>query len=143
MENELPKPLTGHFLVRVIRPALHDARRLLPKMKHRADLRRQALKLRYWPLKDAADESGLLIDLDWSWIKSLQGQHVGELRIHDNLDGRDNLRVIFFDPQIREPLPMLWVIAVMQKTRMDFSTANIDTFRVRKQLVMHRFYGEG
>ncbi len=48
--DELPGNLTGVFHERVLRPALQDAHRIMPRMKDRAVLRRHALKLRYWPI---------------------------------------------------------------------------------------------
>lgn len=136
----LPAPLTGNFHVRALRPAFHDARRRLPRMRDRAELRRHSLKLRFWPEKEPVDESGQLLDLDWSWIQALRRHRIGELRIHETIGGNDNLRVIFFDPRIHKPLPTLWVIAVMQKKSNDFSSANVETFKLRKQLVLERFY---
>ena len=138
---ELPGNLTGNYLVRVIRPALHDAHYWLPRTRDRAELRRQALKLRFWPEKCPEDENGQLLDLDWSWIRSLPGKKIGELRIHDRIGNRDNLRVIFFDPAKREPLPMLWVIGVIQKKRDDFTASQIKTYRLRRQIVLERSYG--
>lgn len=70
----------------------------------------------------------------------MKGKHVGELRIHDTLGDCDNLRVIFFDPEITEPLPVIWVLAVMQKKSDDFSKANIANFKARRTMVLQRFY---
>jgi len=139
----LPGALTGNFFVRAIRPAFHDAHRVLPRMRDRAELRRQSLKLRFWPEKTPVDESEQVLDIDWTWIQALKGHHIGELRIHDEIGGKDNLRVIFFVPQSRQPLPTLWVIAVLQKKSMHFTSANIATFKARKQVVIERFYGKG
>jgi len=132
--------LTGAFHVRVLRPALHDAHRIMPRMKDRAILRRHALKLRYWPVPRPEDESGLVLDLNWGWIRSLPGKKVGELRVGDTLGGNDNLRVIFFNPERSEPLPALWVIAVLQKRRDDFTRFQIRNFANRRQMVLSRFY---
>jgi hypothetical protein len=100
------------------------------------------LKLRYWPQKSPVDESGKLLDLDWSWIRALHGLKVGELRIHDTIGGNDNLRIIFFegDPAVREPLPMIWVLHVMQKKRNNFTSNDLGIFRARRTLVIERFY---
>ncbi len=81
-----------------------------------------------------------MLDLDWSWIAALRGKRVGELRINDTIGGRDNLRVIFFDPSIREPLPTLWVISVLQKKRDDFTHSQIEGFELRRDVVLERFY---
>jgi hypothetical protein len=134
--------LTGNFLVRALRPAFHDARHWLPGTKDRAELRRHSLKLRFWPERRPTGDNGELLDLDWSWIKALKGERIGELRIHDTLGGHDNLRVIFYDPAIRLPgsLPTIWVLAVLQKKRDDFTHQQIANFKLRKALVLERFY---
>ncbi len=87
------------------------------------------------------DDNGTLLDLDWEWIKALPGLRIGELRIKDSMGGHDNIRIIFFDPQRpSKPKPMLWVLAVFQKKRADFTTAQLQTFRLRRTLVLERFY---
>lgn len=139
--DELPGNLTGRFHIRVLRPALQDAHRLMPRMKDRAILRRHALKLRYWPNPHPESESGLVLDLDWEWIKALPRKKVGELRVQDTLGGNDNLRVIFFNPEKSKPLPALWVIAVLQKKRDDFTRAQLRNFANRRKIVLSRFYG--
>lgn len=135
--------LTGIRLVRALRPAFHDARHWLPRTKDRAELRRHALKLRFWPGGNLPGlPAGTLMDLDWSWIESLHGKHVGELRIADAIGGCDNLRVIFFDPGIpSKPLPMIWVLGVLQKKKMNFSPTQIRNFNLRRTMVLERFYG--
>ena len=133
--------LTGSYLVRAIRPAFHDAHKWLPRAKDRAELRRHALKLRFWPEKHPEDQNGVVLDVDWSWIKAMKGLNVGELRISNKIGDCDNLRVIFFHPKIHtEPLPMIWVLAVFQKKRDDFTKAQITTFKARRTIVLERFY---
>jgi len=141
--------LTGNYRVRAVRPAFQDAHKWLPRSKDRARLRRHALKLRFWPEKHPEDAAGILLDLDWSWIKAMKGSHVGELRVHDQIGDCDNLRVIFFDPkdsaeniltQLDASMPIIWVLSVFQKKRDDFTKAQIRTFRARRTLVLERFY---
>ena len=133
--------LTGNYLVRAIRPAFHDAHKWLPRSRDRAALRRHSLKLRFWPEQHPVDATGQLLDLDWSWIRALQGERIGELRINDTIGNCDNLRVIFFDPQVKgKPLPVIWVLSVFQKKRDDFSSAQIKNFKARKVIVLDRFY---
>jgi hypothetical protein len=134
--------LTGNFRVRGLRPAFLAVRRLLPKTADKAELRSQALKLRYWPQKKPTAESGQLLDLDWDWIKALKGLSIGELRIDDRIGGLDNLRIIFFvgDKKLRSPLPLIWSLHVMQKKRMEFTAADLATFKARRLLVMEWFY---
>jgi hypothetical protein len=134
--------LTGDYRVRAGRWAFQDARKWLPKTRDRAELRRHALKLRFWPGSDETTEGGQLMDLDWSWVRALPGKRIGELRIHDTIGGRDNLRVIFFVPpkQTQAAMPMLWVLSVLQKKRDDFTDAQIRNFKVRRTLILERFY---
>lgn len=136
--------LTGSYWVRVVLPAVYDAQRLLPRTRDRMILRRHALKLRYWPTPRPTDERGQVLDLDWCWVRALPGAKVGELRIDDALGDHDNLRLIFWasdEKRKEDPMPCIWVLAAMQKRRNDFSTANIRTFRARRELVRVRFYG--
>jgi len=134
--------LSGNFRVRVIRPALHKAYKMFPKCRDQMELRAHALKLRYWPNKEVTDDGGFLVDLDWSWIRSLAGKKIGELRIADNIGGHENLRIIFFegDNKVCNPLPMIWVIDVFAKKK-DYFTANeLKIFEARRTLVVERFY---
>ena len=136
--------LTGDFLVRVLRPAFDDARGLFRRTRDNIELRRHALKLRYWPQSTEDQASGEVIDLDWSWIRSLPNKKVGELRIHDTIGGNDNLRVIFFvgPPDQRMPKTCIWILAVIQKKKDDFSRNEIAVFNARRILVWERFYKE-
>ncbi len=111
-------------------------------MKDNIRIRRHSLKLRYWPQQNPEDDSGQVLDIDWSWVQALKGKKVGELRIQDVIGGNDNLRVIFFvgDSAVREPLPMIWILRVMQKKRDHFSRADIKIFEARCTIVMERFY---
>lgn len=135
--------LTGNYRVRAIRPAFDDVHGLFRKTKDKLEARRHALKLRYWPNKNPADDSGVFLDLDWTWIRSLPGLKVGELRVDDAIGGRENLRIIFFvgDSADRDLLPVIWILRVMQKKRDDFSSHDLSIFRARRVLVMERFYG--
>jgi hypothetical protein len=134
--------LTGKYRVRSIHPALGEAYKLCNKWSENAEIRRHSLKLRYWPENHPMDDSGKILDLDWQWIKSMPRMNVGELRIDDVIAGNDNLRIIFFvgDSKIRKPLPMIWILRVMQKSRDDFSPHDISIFKARRLLVLERFY---
>ena len=136
----LPGELTGRYLVRAGRWAFQEAHKWLPRARDRAELRRHALKLRFWPGYNPDDDAGQLLDLDWSWIKSLPGKRIGELRIDDAIGGCDNLRVIFFAPSIVSEVPMLWVLSVFQKKRNDFTKAQIRNFDMRRRIILERFY---
>jgi hypothetical protein len=134
--------LTGTHRVRVIRPVLKEAARLCPRVGDYFDLRAQALKLRHWPEHQLKQPNGHVLDLDWCWIQSLPGLNVGEVRVHDAIAGRRNLRVIFFvgDPTVKVPLPLIWIIALLDKKRQEFTKENISIFRSRRTLVVERFY---
>jgi hypothetical protein len=105
------------------------------------ELRRHVLKLRHWGTR-GGDDGGNVLDLDWSWVRTLPGLNVGELRIHDTIGGQDNLRIFFFvgDGTYREPLPMIWILMVMQKQRDQLTPNRIAILKARRKLVMERFY---
>ena len=132
--------LTGTYRVRAGRWAFQDAHKCLPRTRDRAELRRHALKLRFWPERSPETDDGQLLDLNWSWIKALPGKRVGELRIDDTIGGCDNLRVIFFVPREKTEPPNLWILAVFQKKRDDFSKAQLKLFKARRELILERFY---
>lgn len=73
----------------------------------------------------------------------MPGLHIGESRVADAIGGNDNLRVIFYlgNAEIRAPLPMTWILRVLQKKRDDFSRNDISIFRSRRLLVVERFEG--
>lgn len=136
--------LTGSFHVRALRPAFDDADHLFRRSRDRAELRRHALKLRFWPESTVAGPSGELVDLDWSWVRALEGLKVGELRIRDMIGAHDNLRIIFHigPPTEEASRRIAWVLAVMQKRRDDFSRHDLAIFRARRLMVRTRFYDE-
>jgi len=140
--EEMADFLTGSFFVRAIRPAFADVNHLFNRTRDKIEVRRHALKLRYWPDSITTEPSGQVVDLDWSWIRSLDGLKVGELRVHDTIGGQDNLRIIFFvgPPDDRLPMPCIWILSVIQKSRQDFSTNQVRVFRARRTLVCERFY---
>ncbi len=133
-------PLAGHWRVRIFRPAFKEIESLCNCVGDMMEIRRQALKLKWWPSGEA--DNGQVVDLNWEYLKTLPGEHIGELRIDDEIGGNNNLRVIFYagDENVCEPLPMIWILSVIQKKRQDFSTAQIKIFRARKNLIIERFY---
>src|SRR5215218_7132165 len=108
--------LSGSFFVRATHAALGDVDGLFVRRSARMEVRRQALKLRYWPAFSTTEPSGRVVDLDWSWIRALSNLKVGELRIDDTIGGMDNLRVIFFVGPASEKFPMtcIWILSVFQ-----------------------------
>jgi hypothetical protein len=134
--------LTGSFYVRRLGAANDDADRLFRRTRDWAALRRQALKLRYWPSPRTTESSGQVVDLDWSMIRALPDLKIGELRVHETIGGHDNLRIIFFvgPSSDRYPKTCIWVLAVMQKKRDDFTAAQIANFKGRRRIVLTRYY---
>jgi hypothetical protein len=132
----------GNRLVRLIHPAHKDCDRLLKSNRDHKIMRRHALKLRYWPEAHPKGPDGQLLDLDWSWVRACQGLRIGELRIHESLGGFDNWRVIFFEGPKPKPKEVhrLWILQVMKKKRNEFTAADLSTFRLRRQLVIERYY---
>jgi hypothetical protein len=134
--------LTGTYFVRRLDSAKADANRLFRRTRDLVEIRGHALKLRYWPAPYTTEQSGQVVDLDWSMIRSMPGMDVGELRVHDTIGGQDNLRIIFFigPPSDLLPKTCIWVLSVLQKRRDDFTPAQIANFRGRRQIVLTRFY---
>ena len=50
--------LTGDFFVRAFRPAFDDVHDLFSRTRDKAEVRRHALKLRYWPDSITTEPSG-------------------------------------------------------------------------------------
>lgn len=142
LQSPRPHSLTGGYRVRAIRPALKEATRLCSRARDFFELRAQALKLRFWPQHLHEFPNGHVLDLDWEWIQALRGLQVGELRVDDTIGGLSNIRVIFFvgPHDVKAPLPMIWILAILQKKRQEFTTDNIEIFRARRTLVRERFY---
>ena len=136
------RALTGKYRVRVFRPAWSDVDKWFKRTRDKIEVRSQALKLRFWPDPPLSDEAGRFLDIDWDWIKALPGHNVGELRINDEIGGHKNLRLIFYKGPLVEgvQMPIIWVLAVLPKKRMDWTQANILTFKGRKTLVFERYY---
>ena len=65
--------LTGKYRVRVYRPAWADVDRWFKRTREKIEIRSQALKLRFWPDQEPADQAGRLLDVDWDWIRALSG----------------------------------------------------------------------
>jgi len=145
----LPGRMTGTHYVRVIRPAFQQVQRLMPKMRDRAELRRQSLKLRFWNDLDAVDESGNVVDMNWTWIKSYRDKQLAELRIDDEIAGLRNLRVLFWVAQTKTvvewapegpPVSMIWILGVVDKKKDDLSKGLLISLLLRRQTVIERFY---
>ena len=135
--------ITGNRLVRLIHPVHKDLVRLLASNRDCKVMRRHMLKLRYWPEFHPETESGEILDLDWSWIKACHGLNIGELRINETVSGFNNWRVIFFEgpkPPAQDQMQKIWILQVMKKKRNDFTDNEINTSKLRRQMVIERYY---
>ena len=106
-------------------------------------LRRHAFKLVYWPTGAEGSEQPVS-DIDWDWIKSLEGKRVGELRIDEHINGHNNVRVIFYKankPLPSETLCRIWLLTVFQKKRQQFTNTEIRVFKSMRDLIVSRHYG--
>ena len=107
------------------------------------EVRRQALKLRFWGQRHAA----FVLDVSYESIKGLAGSGIHELRIDDEIGGHRNVRVTFLVPpdtwkaaNWSRPLPVIWVLEVLPKKRQDWTTHDLDRFRAKREIVKQRFY---
>lgn len=138
--------LFGQFQVKPTNSAFSDARSLFPRVRDYQELRRQALKLAFWPSGETT-VSGQVCDLDWDIISGMSHPKAYELRIDDEIGGFNNLRLIFyvFRKDLTLPgdlLPRLWILAAMQKKTQRFSVQNLKTFAARVTLIQQRWYRE-
>lgn len=134
--------LTGNYRVRALRSAFSDCDNLFRRTRHKIEVRKHALKLRYWPENHPADDAGQILDVNWSWIRTMRGLKTGELRVDDEIGGYKNLRIIFFVGERIQgnELPIICILAVLQKKRDDFTPNQIKLFSGRRRLVLERFY---
>jgi len=130
--------LTGKFWVRVLKAALLDAKKTWPKHGDRMRLRRQALKLRYFP--GLSKDGGDVLDVNWEWIKALSQLSIGELRITDRIGGHTNIRVIFYvherKDKKRQSNPEIWILACFPKKRQNFTVHDLKTLKARRTAVL-------
>ena len=140
--------ITGINFVRFTRHGLQAIRAYWTKIGDRFEVRRQALKLRFWDER-RLHPPGTLFDHSYESIKSLQGLGVYELRLDDPIGGQSNIRIVFFDPpqdwqpvagEVR-PLRTLWVLEALPKRRNDWTTNDVTRFRAARLLVRKRFFG--
>jgi hypothetical protein len=140
--------LTGVNFVRFSRHGLQSIRKYWAKLGDRFEVRRQALKLRFWDERHL-HAPGMLFDHTYESIKSLSGFGVYELRLDDDIGNQANIRVVFFDappdwiPAVGETRPMrvIWVLEALPKRRNDWTTNEITRFRAARLLIQKRFYG--
>lgn len=139
--------ITGTNFVRFTRHGLQSIRGYWSQIGDRFEVRRQALKLRFWDER-REHGPGLLFDHSYESIKALSGLGVYELRLDDPIGGQSNIRVVFFDPPSSwvplssewRPLRTLWVLEALPKKRNDWTTNDLTRFRGARLLIETRFY---
>jgi hypothetical protein len=139
--------LTGCNFVRFTRHGLQAIRSSWKNTSDRFEIRRQALKLRFWDERHLGPP-GMLFDHTYESIKSLSQFNVYELRLDDEIGGQSNIRVVFFDPpkawelQIGENRPMrvIWILEALPKKRDKWTDNQISRFRTSTKLLRKRFY---
>lgn len=140
--------VTGVNFVRFTRHGLQAIRAYWVKTGDRFEVRRQALKLRFWDERHL-HVPGLLFDHTYESIKALAKLGIYELRLDDEIGGQPNIRVVFFDPPSnwlpivgeQRPLRVVWVLEALPKRRNDWTTNDITRFRASRLLIQKRFYG--
>jgi hypothetical protein len=112
-------------------------RKSWPEERDSEEMRRQVSKLRFWPVRTPTDETGQVLDMDWSVIQACRKEKVFELRIADKIGGRSNIRAIFVvteRPHTQETV--IYVLTVMVKKRQRFTRRDIETFRCGRANVL-------
>lgn len=130
----------GNYIVYPTASACSDAWALSGGAREYWKLRQHAFKLVYWP--DGGREAEA--DIDWDWIKGFERLRIGELRIDEPINGRGNVRVIFFKANQRienEPLCRIWLLAAFAKKRQDFGAGQLAAFRGMRTIIVERHYG--
>ncbi len=89
--------LQGCNFARFSRHGLQSVRSHWSSMADRFEVRRMALKLRFWDERHLHG-SGMLLDHSYEKIKALAAQNVYELRLDDEIGGQSNIRIVLFDP---------------------------------------------
>jgi len=137
--------LTGCNFVRFSRHGLQAIRKTWKKCGDQFEIRRQALKLRFWDERQQ-HPPGRLFDHTYESIKAVSDLGIYELRLDDEIGGQSNIRVVFFDPPkdwkplIEVPLRIVWILEVLPKRRDGWTTNQIDRFRISRNMHKLRFY---
>ena len=139
--------LTGCNFVRFTRHGLQAIRHHRARIGDRFEVRRQALKLRFWDERHL-HSPGMLFDHSYESIKSLAGLGIYELRLDDAIGGQSNIRVVFFDPPKdwqpvavdRRPMRIVWVLEALPKKRNYWTENEITRFRASRLMLRKRCY---
>lgn len=138
--------LEGTHWVRALDCALDGARKHWPGDRDFAELRRHALKLRWWGQRHESANDPTIMDISYDPIKAMKGEDVYEARVSDEIGGQKNIRIVFFVPPAKlkpieeTPLPTIWILCALPKKRDDWTTAQIITFRAKRAKVIERFF---
>lgn len=134
-----PTDYVGSFVVYPIATARTQAWELCDdKAKELWKLRKHAFNLAYFP-----DGGVSGADLDWDWITGFERLRIGELRIDEKINGRENIRIIFFKANLKlghEPFPRIWLLSVFPKKRQDFGKGQLAAFRGMRTIIVERYY---
>ena len=123
-ENDRP----NERRVRICRPAFQDMHLLIPRQAARAQLRRNALKLRFWKLGDAS-----VADLGYRQIDD--GFHVAT--VSEGFGLAEGFRIVFCEVLNPEPHGTVWVLSVM-RTDECFSTTVFEILQARRAIARER-----
>ena len=119
--------------VRICRPAFQDMCHLvMPRLAARAQLRRHAMKLRFWSRGDAC-----VVDLDCYQIPN-QELFVGT--VTDGFGLADGFHVVFCEEAGPEPGGTICILSVMRVDE-PFSEAAIEILRGREVIARERLRG--
>ena len=139
--------VTGTNFVRFTRHGLQSIRCYWTRLGDKFEVRRQALKLRFWDDRHN-HPPGMLFDHTYESIKSLPGLGVYEMRLDDVIGGQSNIRVVFLDPpkswipnkEEGRPMRIVWVLEALPKKNYDWTRNEITRFRASRLLIQKRFY---
>ncbi len=116
--------------IRICRPALQDMHHLvMPRLTARAQLRRHAMKLRFWPRGDSR-----VADLE---CFQLEKEELFVLRIEDGFGLADGFHVVFCEIPVAEPSGMLCVLSVMRSDE-PFSSVTLNILCGRAVIAQER-----
>ena len=117
--------------IRIVRPAFQDLHLVMPRLSGRAQLRRHAMKLRWWRRGDT-----IVCDVDCNSISP----DFFELVVHDDFGVTDGMRIIFCEESTPEPNGTIWVLSVMKRNE-PLSAAALDIIFGRRAIVRERTNG--
>lgn len=115
--------------VRICRPAFQDMHLLMPRLAARAQLRRHAMKLRYWSKGDIR-----VLDLDCFQIPN---EALFFAQVEDGFGLAEGFRIVFCEEPTPEPNGTICVLSVM---RLDepLSAPSLEILRGRELVAAER-----